>query len=137
MGTSHKITAIGNDRDRVLLNRGRGGVSSVLDILEQDGVDRGVGKFSHRFGNALTADFDGDIGVLVKVDTGGLNSARQTGFSASKKLKFWLTWCNPSPTSPYISFSILEFLAPTTCWPFFQLPNPGGAPCSKVFLTRG
>lgn len=69
------------------MDRGRGGVSSVLDVLEKDGVDRGVGEFSHRLGNALTADLDGNIGVLVKVDTGGLYSARQDRFLI-EKLKF-------------------------------------------------
>lgn len=73
------------------MNRGRGCVSSVLDVLEKDGVDRGVGKFSHRFGDALTADFDGDIGVLIKVDTGGLNSARKTSFLHQKN------WSSDSP----------------------------------------
>lgn len=69
------------------MDRGRGGVSSVLDVLKKDGVDRGVGKFSHRLGNALTADLDGDIGVLVKVDTGGLYSVRQDRFLI-EELKF-------------------------------------------------
>jgi len=70
--TSHKITTTSNDRDRVLLDGSRGSISRVSDVLKKDRVDRRVGKLGHRFGNAVTSGLDGDIGVLVEVDTGTL-----------------------------------------------------------------
>lgn len=74
LGTSHQVTASSDDGDGVLLNRGWGLVSSVFDVLEQNGVDGrvGVGKYSDGFWDTVTSSFDGDVGVLVKVETGGL-----------------------------------------------------------------
>lgn len=62
------------------MNRGRGCVLSVFDVFEKDGVDRGVGKFSYRFGDVFIVDFDGDIGVFIKVDIGGLNFVCKISF---------------------------------------------------------
>jgi hypothetical protein len=94
LSTGHQVSHVGNDGDRVLLNRGRGGVSSRLDVLEQDGVERRVGKLGNGVGNTLTGGFDGDVGVSVKVETGRLRAQsvmvvsppQQSDFEATRHL---------------------------------------------------
>jgi hypothetical protein len=56
------------------LDRGRGLVSCEINVVEECGVDRGfgIGKDGNGFGDIGTGSLDGDIGVLVKVDTGSL-----------------------------------------------------------------
>jgi hypothetical protein len=71
LGTSHEISSTGDNGDRVFLDGGRGLVSCELNVVEECGVDRGlsVGENSNGFGDIGTGSLDGDIGVLVKVDT--------------------------------------------------------------------
>lgn len=72
LGTGHQVSVVGDDGDRVLLN-GRGGrIVRELDVVEQDGVDGRRRELGQRIGNTGTGGLDGNIGVLVKVDTGRL-----------------------------------------------------------------
>ena len=80
LGTGHQVSHVGDDGDRVLLNGGRGGVSGRLDVLEEDGVEGRVGELGDGVGDALAGSLDGNIGVSVKVETGGLHGARERVF---------------------------------------------------------
>jgi hypothetical protein len=81
LSTSHQISTTGDDGDRVFLDRSRSLVSGELNVVEQCGVDRGVGigENSDGFGDIGSGSLDGDIGVLVKVDTGGLKVSSSLG----------------------------------------------------------
>ena len=81
LGTSHQVSHVGDDGDRVLLNGGRGGVSSRLDVLQKDGVKRRVGELGNGVGDSLTGGLDGDVGVSVKVDSRGLRDGRKNPIS--------------------------------------------------------
>lgn len=72
LGTGHQVSATSDDGDRVFLDWGGGGVSSKGNVLEENRVDGRVGELNDWLGNTGTSSFDWDIGVLVKVDTGGL-----------------------------------------------------------------
>ena len=71
LGTSHEISSTGDNGDRVFLDGGWGLVSCKLNVVEECGVDGGlsVGENSNGFRDIGTGSLDGDIGVLVKVDT--------------------------------------------------------------------
>lgn len=71
LGTSHQVSATGDNGDRVFLNGSRGLVSSKLNVVEQCWVDGrlGIGKDSDGLGDVGSGSLDGDIGILVKVDT--------------------------------------------------------------------
>lgn len=79
LGTGHQVSSTGDNGDRVLLDRSGGLVSSKVDVLEQTRVDRrvGLGEDGAGLGDTLTSSLDGDVGVLVKVDTGGLKSCKR------------------------------------------------------------
>jgi len=74
LSTSHQISSTGDNGDRVFLDRSRGLVSCEINVVEKCWVDRGlsIGKDSNGFRDIGTGRLDGDIGILVKVDTGGL-----------------------------------------------------------------
>lgn len=72
LGTCHQISVVGDDGDRVLLNRSRRGVVRELDVVEQNGVDGWRRELGQGVGNTGTGSLNGNIGVLVKVDTGRL-----------------------------------------------------------------
>jgi hypothetical protein len=80
LGTSHQISTTGDNGDRVFLDRGRSLVSGKINVVEQCRVDGGlgIGKDSHGLGDIGSGSLDGDIGVLVKVDTGVLWVSRRS-----------------------------------------------------------
>jgi hypothetical protein len=80
LGTSHQVSATGDNGDRVLLDGGRSLVSSKVNVVEQCWVDGGlsIGKDSNGLGDVGTGSLDGDVGVLVKVDTSVLNVSKST-----------------------------------------------------------
>lgn len=69
LSTSHQVTTVVDDGDRVLLHGRRRGVMCKLDIVQKNWVDRRRGEFQNRVGNAGTGSLDGNVGVLVEVDT--------------------------------------------------------------------
>lgn len=72
LGTSHQVSSTSDNGDRVLLDRSRGGVSGVANILQENGVDGRVRELGDGLRNSVTSSLNGDVGVLVEVDTGGL-----------------------------------------------------------------
>lgn len=72
LSTGHEVSTTGHDGDRVLLDRGGGGVSGISDVLQEDRVDRRVRELDNGLRDAVTGGLDGDVGVLVKVDTARL-----------------------------------------------------------------
>ncbi len=70
LSTSHQVSACGNDGDRILLNGRGSSVTSVADVLEKHRVQRGVRKLSDRLWHTSTSGLDGNIVVLLEVDTG-------------------------------------------------------------------
>jgi len=72
LGTAHEITAELDNGDGVLLNGGRVGVARELDVFEEVSVDGRRGECGHRLGNVSSTGLDGDVTVLVEVDTHGL-----------------------------------------------------------------
>jgi len=73
LGTSHQITATHDDGDRVLLDGGRDLVARELDVGDEVVIERRVGKGGNRVGDTLTASLDGDVVVLLEVDTAVLD----------------------------------------------------------------
>lgn len=72
LSTGHQVTFAGDNRDGVLLDGRRGGVSSIPDVLNQDGIEVGVGEGSNGLRNPSASGFDGDVVILLEVDTCGL-----------------------------------------------------------------
>ena len=72
LSTSHQVTAIHDDGDGVLLDRGGDGVSRKLDVGQQVVIQRGVCEGVGGFGDIVTGGFHGDIVVVGEVDTGVL-----------------------------------------------------------------
>lgn len=66
MGTGHQVSPISDNRDRVLLDRGRGLVTSQFDVRKQVRVKRWVGEFRDGFRNSITSGFDWDISVCYR-----------------------------------------------------------------------
>lgn len=51
------------------LDRSRCSVQGQLDVIKQERMERRIGEFGDGFGNVLAGHFNGDIFVLVKVDS--------------------------------------------------------------------
>ena len=82
LDTRHRVPAGCYDRNQILLDGGRGGVTSVGNILQENGVDRRVNKGRNGLWNVRTGNFEGDIATLFEVDAGECGGV--VGFS--KKL---------------------------------------------------
>jgi hypothetical protein len=72
LGTSHEITTTHDDGNRVLLYGCGNLVSRELDVAQQVVIERRVCETCDGLGNTLTRGLDGDIVVLLEVDTGVL-----------------------------------------------------------------
>jgi len=72
LGTSHEITAAHNDGDGVLLDGGGDLVVGHLDVAAQVLVQRRSGELVDSLGNILTRGLNGNVVVLLEVDTGVL-----------------------------------------------------------------
>jgi hypothetical protein len=72
LGTSHQVTATHDDGNGVLLYGCRNLVSGELDVAQQVVVERRVCETCDGLGNTLTRGLDGDVIVLLEVDTGVL-----------------------------------------------------------------
>lgn len=72
LSASHQVTAAHDDGDGVLLHWSWVGVSSKRDVGDQVVVQRRVGEGKDRLRNVLTGSLNGDVVVLLKVDTGVL-----------------------------------------------------------------
>ena len=66
----HQVTVVGDDGDRVLLDRGRRRVVRHSNILQKNGVQGRVGKLEYGLGDASARGLNGDVVVLLEVDTG-------------------------------------------------------------------
>ena len=72
LGASHEIATAHDNGDRVLLDRGGHLVPSELDVGEEVGVQRGVAEGEDGLRNITTSGCNGDVVVLLEVDTGVL-----------------------------------------------------------------
>jgi hypothetical protein len=72
LGTSHEITAAHDNGNGVLLYRGGNLVSGELDVAQKMVIERRVRETCDGLGNTLTGSLDGDVVVLLEVDTGVL-----------------------------------------------------------------
>jgi hypothetical protein len=72
LGTSHQITIVADNGDGVLLDGGRLNVLGELNVLEEEGVQRGAGEGQDGLGDVVTGSLNGDVVVLLKVNTGAL-----------------------------------------------------------------
>jgi hypothetical protein len=70
LGTSHQVTATHNDGNGVLLDGGGNLVVSKLNVAEQMVIERRVGELQDRLRNIVSRGFDGNVVVLLEVDTG-------------------------------------------------------------------
>ena len=66
----HQVTVVGDDGDRILLDGGRRRVVRHSDILQKNGVQGRVGKLEYGLGDASARGLNGDVVVLLEVDTG-------------------------------------------------------------------
>lgn len=69
LSASHQIAAAHDDGDGVLLHWGWVGVSGKRDVGNQVVVQRRVGEGEDGLGHVLTRGLDGDVVILLKVDT--------------------------------------------------------------------
>jgi hypothetical protein len=69
LSTSHKITAVGNDGNRVLLDWGGNLVVSKLDVAAEVLIEGRSGELENRLGDIVSRSLDGDVIVLLEVDT--------------------------------------------------------------------
>jgi hypothetical protein len=69
LGTGHKITAVHDDGNGVLLNGGRNDVAGQLNVGDQVVVQRRVSKLSNRLWDIISGGLDGDIIVVGEVDS--------------------------------------------------------------------
>ncbi|TFB02208.1 hypothetical protein CCMA1212_005838 [Trichoderma ghanense] len=72
LGTSHQVTTTHDDGDGVFLDRSGHLVAGHLNVAAQVLVQRGGGELVDGLGDVTARGFDGDIVVLLKVDTGVL-----------------------------------------------------------------
>lgn len=72
LGASHQITATHDDGDGVLLDGSRNLVAGHLDVAAEVLIQRGGGELVNSLGDIATGGLDGDVVVLLKVDTGVL-----------------------------------------------------------------
>lgn len=70
--TSHQISPVCNDGNRILLNGSGGCVTSISNIFQQDWIKRRTSERCDRLWDVSTGSFDGNIVVFFKVDTGML-----------------------------------------------------------------
>jgi len=68
LGASHEVSSTGDDGDGVLLDGSRSGVSSVLNVLEEDGI-HGSLEFGDGLRDVSTGSLDGNGLVFVEVDS--------------------------------------------------------------------
>jgi hypothetical protein len=71
LGTSHEVTTKSDDGDRVLLDGGGGAVTGHGNVLKEDRVN-GRAELGYGLGNASSSGLDGNVGILVEVDTSRL-----------------------------------------------------------------
>jgi hypothetical protein len=69
LGTSHQITTTHDDGNRVLLHGCGDLVTGELNVAEQVVVERGVCETCDGLGDALAGSLNGDVVVLLEVDT--------------------------------------------------------------------
>ena len=69
LSTSHQVSACGNDRGRILLDGSGSSVTSVADVLEEHRIQRWVRKLSNRLWHTSTSGLDGNVVVLLEIDT--------------------------------------------------------------------
>lgn len=74
LGTGHQVSASSNNGDRVLLDGGGLVVSSKLDVSQQVLLEGRRGESVDGLGHVVTGGLDGNLVVVIKVDTGGLES---------------------------------------------------------------
>lgn len=72
LGAGHEIAAVDDDGDRVLLDRGGDLVAGELNVGEQVLVQRGVAEGEDGLGHITARGRDGDVVILLEVDTGVL-----------------------------------------------------------------
>jgi hypothetical protein len=72
LSAGHQVSSIGHDWNRILLNGGGVLITSVADVFQKDGVQRGAGENSDRVWHASTSGFHRNVIILVEVDTGVL-----------------------------------------------------------------
>jgi hypothetical protein len=87
LGTSHQITTTHDNGDRVFLNRGGDLVVSKLDVAAQVLVQRRSRELVNRLRHLCTGSLDGDVVVLLEVDTslllgGIIDDAEELAFNA-------------------------------------------------------
>jgi hypothetical protein len=70
LSTSHEITTTHDDGDGVLLDRGGDLVVGEFDVAAEMLIQRRGGELGDGLGNVLTGSLDGDVVVLLEVDTG-------------------------------------------------------------------
>jgi hypothetical protein len=83
LSTSHQITTVANDGDRVFLDRSGDLVVSELDVAAQMLIQRRSRELVNGLRNILTRSLNGDVVVLLEVDTGVL-LGRIVGSGAEK-----------------------------------------------------
>lgn len=69
LSTTHDVSALSYDGDRVLLDGRGNSVLGKLDVFEQVSINGWRGEFDDWLWNISASDFDWDVTVLVKVDT--------------------------------------------------------------------
>lgn len=72
LGTGHEVAAAHHDGDGVLLDRSGHLVVSQLDVAAQVLVQRGGGELVDRLRDIVAGSLNGDVVVLLEVDTGVL-----------------------------------------------------------------
>ena len=70
LGTSHQVTTSHDDGNGVFLDGSGDLVTGQLDVAQQVLVERRVGKAGNGLGDTLARGLDGDVIVLLEVDTG-------------------------------------------------------------------
>jgi hypothetical protein len=69
LGTSHQITSTHDNGNGVLLDGSGHLVARERDVADQVIIQRRVGEGQDRLGNVMTGSLDGNVIVLLKVDT--------------------------------------------------------------------
>jgi len=71
-----------------------------LDVLQQMIIEGRVGEFEDRLGNIVTGSLNGDVVVLLEVDT-GLLLGWVVSYAEELSLQTWVGWSsNVLPISP-------------------------------------
>lgn len=73
LSTSHEVTTTHDNGNGVLLDRSRALVSSKGNVGDEVLVKRRTSELGDGLGDIMTGRLDGDVVVLVKVDTGSLD----------------------------------------------------------------